>query len=143
MAEQSYSLDFDGYWVEEHWGSLPAASGVYCVYACIYRKASDKVSLRRLLYIGESGNVRRRVPEDPKERRDEWEDELADDEVLCVSCAKITPADARRRAEAAMINHHEPPCNVEYVLCFPFDKTHVSTSGEKAKLIPSFTVERH
>lgn len=143
MAEQNYTLDFKGYWREENWGSLPAVAGVYCVYACIHDETSGTVSLQRLLYIGESGNVRRRVPEDPEERLDEWEDELDDDEVLCVSYAKIKPQAARRRAEAAMINHHMPPCNCEYVFDFRFDKTHVKTKGKNAKLTAKFTVERH
>lgn len=143
MAEQSYSLEFDGYWRKPAWTNLPAKSGVYCVYACTHNQARSTVSLKRLLCIGESGNVRDRVPEDPKERRDEWEEELEDGEVLCVSYAPITPAGARRRAEAAMINHHEPPCNVEYVGYFPFDKTSVTTSGENAKLTTSFTIHRH
>ncbi len=140
MASQSYSLDFDGYWLETNWGSLPAKSGIYCIYAGTHNPEKNTVSLRRVLYIGESGNVRNRVPENPRTRRDKWARELRAGEVLCASCAEISPAAARERAEAAMIFHHKPPCNVEYTENFPFDKTTIHTSGKNIHLSASFTV---
>ena len=140
MAYQSYLLNFDGYWRESNWGGLPAESGIYCVYACTYDARKKTVWLNRLLYIGESKNVRDRIPEDPKDRRDKWTNELERGEVLCASCAKISPVGARIRAEAAMIYYHKPPCNVEYIYSFSFDKTRVETSGENILLSGSFTV---
>ena len=141
MAKRSYALEFDGYWREPNWSGLPAESGIYCVYACAYDSGKGTVSIKRLLYVGESGNVRKRVPEEPRNRRDKWAGELNRGEVLCVSCAKITAA-VRERVEAAIIYRHEPPCNTEYVDFFPFDATTVSTDGKKAKLSQSFAVER-
>jgi hypothetical protein len=40
---------------------LPAGSGIYGVYAAAYNQGNDTVTLNRLLYIGESENVRDRV----------------------------------------------------------------------------------
>ena len=48
----------------------------------------------------------------------------------------------RKRVEAALTYHHEPPCNIEYVDSFPFDKTNVTTKGETDKLSLDFTVLR-
>jgi hypothetical protein len=48
----------------------------------------------------------------------------------------------RERAEAAMIHHHKPPANTEYVNSFPYDTTTVSTSGQIVLLSPLFTVHR-
>ena len=142
MAEKSYTLEFDGFWREPNWSSLPTASGVYCIYACTHNAQKKTVSIKRLLYIGESDNVRDRVPEEPRDRREKWAKELARGEVLCASCAEVPSAD-RDRKEAAMIYHHKPPCNVQYIDSFPWDKTTISTSGESAKLTQRFTVYRH
>lgn len=138
MAGKSYSLTFDGYWRAPNAGGLPAKSGVYCVYSCTHDARENRVSIRKLLYIGESANVRNRV--DGHERRQDWEQELQYGEVLCFSAALIAPEADRQRAEAAMIHHHKPPCNVEYVRSFPYEQTTISTSGRNARLDSYFTV---
>lgn len=48
------NLDFDGYWREINKNSIPSKSGVYCVYSCVYNSSNKTVSLKKLLYIGES-----------------------------------------------------------------------------------------
>lgn len=140
MAEQSYYLEFGGYWRVPNKSGLPAKSGIYCVYACTYNKQTDKVTLLRVLYIGESDNVKDRVS--GHERWGDWEAELNWGEVLCFTAALISPDGARQRAEAAMIYKHEPPCNEEHVHLFPFETTTVSTSGKVALLHERFTVYR-
>jgi hypothetical protein len=62
-------------------------------------------------------------------------------EVLCFNAALVSPAADRERAEAAMINHHKPPCNTKYVSDFPFDETTIATSGTNALLAARFTVK--
>lgn len=138
MAAKSYSLDFDGYWRAPNINGLPAKSGIYCVYACVHNVNEKTVTLRRLLYIGEAENIQSRVA--GHERWKDWERELKAGEELCFNAALISPAADRQRAEAAMIHHHKPPCNVEYVHTFPFDTTTVATSGKNAKLDSYFTV---
>lgn len=138
MAAKSYSLTFDGYWRAPNASGLPAKSGVYCVYACTYDTRMKTVSLRKLLYIGEAANVRERVS--GHERWQDWERALQYGEILCFSAALIAPKSDRQRAEAAMIYHHKPPCNVEYVHSFPYEQTTISTSGQNALLGSYFTV---
>ena len=138
MAKKTYSLDFDGYWRAPNADGLPANSGIYCVYACTHNPQENTVSLRKLLYIGESANVRERVGSHEHWR--DWERELQQGEVLCFSAALISPGADRQRAEAAMIYYHKPPCNSEYVHSFPFDETSISTSGRNALLSGHFTV---
>jgi hypothetical protein len=138
MAAKSYSLDFDGYWRAPNIGGLPGKSGVYCVYACVHNVSEKTVTIRRLLYIGEAENIQARVA--GHERWKDWERELKVGEELCFNAALISPAADRQRAEAAMIHHHKPPCNVEYVHTFPFDTTTVTTSGKNAKLDSYFAV---
>ena len=138
MAAKSYTLDFDGYWRTPNISWLPAKSGIYCVYACTYNQQEKIVSIKKLLYIGEAENVNKRVSE--HERWQDWEGELRRGEELCFNAALISPESDRQRAEAAMIHHHKPPCNVEYVDSFPFEQTTISTSGKNAELDGHFTV---
>lgn len=138
MAAKSYALNFDGYWRDTAKGSLPAQSGIYAVYAATYNVNTDKVTLNRLLDIGEADKVRERIG--GHERRPDWERKLGVGEELCFSVALISPAPDRQRAEAAMINHHKPPCNVEYVNSFRFETTGITTGGRNALMTATFTV---
>lgn len=139
---KTFDLNFRGYRREENWGLLPSKSGIYCVYAATLDGKTGKLKNGRLLYIGESDDIRRRVPEKPKRRRDKWARELNSKEVLCVSYTEIENEDDRERAEAAMIYHHEPPCNEEYTDSFPFNRTRIRTGGKNAKLSKLFMVNR-
>lgn len=139
MAAKSYSLEFSGYWRVSNAGGLPARSGVYGVYACTHNMLANTVTLQRLLYIGEAENVQARVA--GHERWSDWARELKMGEELCFNAALIGPAPDRQRAEAAMIFHHKPSCNVEYVHNFPFDATSIATSGTNALMNSYFTVQ--
>ena len=97
---KTIDLNFRGYRLEEDWGLLPSKSGIYCVYAATPDGKTGRLKNGRLLYIGESDDIRRRVPEKPKRRRDKWVKELSDDEILCVSYAEIEDEDDRERAES-------------------------------------------
>ena len=132
-------LDFEGYWLEANKNGIPDASGIYCVYACTYNANTDKVSIRELIYVGESDNVRNRISN--HERLADWKKRLRSNETLCYSFAGVSEND-RVRAEAAVIFHHKPPCNTEYRNSFPFDTTTVTTSGRNAMLDSGYTVSR-
>ena len=58
---KTISLEFDGYWREVNKGGIPAESGIYGVYACTYNKDQSTVSLRELVYVGESSDVNSRI----------------------------------------------------------------------------------
>lgn len=138
MAEKNYSLQFDGYWRKPAINDLPTRSGIYCVYACVHNPEEKTVSIKRLLYIGESGNIQERVS--GHEKWGEWRSKLRSGEVLCFNAALISPSSDRERAEAAMIFQHKPPCNTEFVNSFPYDKTTIETSGRNNLLETYFTV---
>ena len=136
MSAKNYSLTYRGYWRESNRSGVPASSGVYSVYACTYDRYSDTVTLQKLIYIGESANVRDRIAN--HEKWQEWRRHLRPGQELCFNFAAIT-AD-RERVEAALINHHKPPANSEYVNYFPYPQTSVRTSGKNALLSTHFTV---
>lgn len=139
MPAKSYSIEFEGYWRNPD--GLPTDAGIYCVYACTYNPQTDKVAISRLLYIGESENIWKRV--NNHEKKPEWERQLSRNEVLCFNASTTSVLGQsydRERVEAAMIFHHKPPCNVEYKNTFPFDRTTVTITGDRARLDYQFTV---
>lgn len=139
MATKTFSVDFEGYWREPNISGVPSKSGVYCVYACTYNSAAKTVSLGKLIYIGEAGNVNERVAE--HEKWPTWKKHLKSGQEICVSFGYVQSSD-RDRVEAALIFKHKPPVNEEYKNSFPFDTTTINTSGRNALLSESFTVYR-
>ena len=96
----TYSLTYDGYWRASKASGIPAKSGVYSVYACRYNASEKTVTLRKLIYIGESTNVRDRIS--GHERTRDWQRHLQSGEELCFNFAPIITD--RVRGEAAVIN---------------------------------------
>ncbi|MFX1802068.1 GIY-YIG nuclease family protein [Paraburkholderia sp. A1RO-5] len=139
MAEQSYSIEFDGYYREPNKDGLPGKSGIYSVYRGIHNVEEKNVSLKELIYIGESVDINARVAD--HDRLEDWTARLREGEVLCYSYA-LVPTDHRVRVEAALIHKHKPPLNTEYVDAFPFDKTTISIQGKTRYLTESFSVLR-
>ncbi len=134
---KSLSLTFDGYWRESAAQSIPAQSGIYCVYGGTYNSNNDTVTLNRLIYIGESGDVRGRIA--CHEKIPAWRRYLKPGEILIYSFAPIYTD--RVCAEAAMIFHHKPPVNDEYSdNCL--DDVTMSLSGKIALLTAYFIVRQ-
>ncbi|MCY4049303.1 MAG: GIY-YIG nuclease family protein [Hyphomicrobiales bacterium] len=131
MVENAYSLRFDGYYFKTQTDRLPTTSGIYGVYGL-----SNSF---RLIYIGESSNVRDRV--ENHEKRTKWQSKIRTGEKICFNVALISSRE-RQRAEAAMIYKHKPPCNTEHVNSFQFDTTTIRTSGKNACMHDRFTVRR-
>lgn len=139
MANKTFSVSFEGYWREEDKDSVPAKSGVYCVYECTYNSKSDKVSIHKLIYIGEARDVRDRVKN--HEKKPLWKKHVRSGNELCYNFGDVESA-YRDRVEAAFIYKHKPPENTEYVDKFPFDDTTIEASGEAQELSTYFTVYR-
>ena len=139
MAAQTYSIDFDGYWREKNKGGIPKESGIYCVYSCVHNESEKNISIKKLIYIGESENVNERI--DGHEKLPDWKKHLKSGEELCYNFGGVSSS-SRVRCEAAMIFKHKPPENTEYVNTFPFDQTTMKLSGKTAKLTTNFTVNR-
>lgn len=139
MAEKTIAIDFEGYRRDKNKGGLPAISGVYCVYSCTYDVNENIVSIHKLIYIGEAGDIKSRIAD--HEKYNDWLKYVDKGDELCFSYGAVESSD-RLRAEAAMIFKHNPPENVEYTDSFPFDKTIMSLSGKTAKLHTNFTVNR-
>ena len=119
-------MEFKGYWTEASEEFIPSQSGVYCVYRGRYIPEDRRVLLKELIYIGESANVRQRIR--THEGRKSWREHLKDDETLCYSFTPVLYD--RNRAEAALIHHHKPPENTDFLYDFPYDDTAVFLTGK-------------
>ena len=135
---KTINLTFEGYWREVNSASIPNNSGIYLVYCCV--KTDSGISIRKLIYIGESGKVKDRI-EEHKKKTECWNNKLLSGEVLCYSFALIASPD-REQAEAALIFKHKPVCNDEYVDNFPYEETTVTSSGKCTDITQSFTVNK-
>lgn len=135
---KTFNLNFDGYYLEKNKSGMPDESGLYCVYSCTYNKADNTVSIKRLLYIGQSECIVSRLANHNK--LDMWNAELKSGETLCYSYTKVLLADLDR-CEAALIYKHKPKINTEYVNNFPFPETTIQLAGSTKNLHSSFTVE--
>ena len=139
MAAKTISIEFNGYWRDENKSGLPNKSGIYCVYECTHNVSQKTVTIHKLIYIGESENVKNRVAN--HEKYNDWLKHVRSGNGLCFSFGGVRSVD-RNRSEAAMIFKHKPPENEEYRDSFPFDKTTMSLSGKTALLNTYFTVDR-
>lgn len=141
MAEKTFEQTFEGYWREINKHSLPTYSGVYIVQSCTHNKEKGIVDLKKLIYIGKAdSNIKDRVQN--HEKLEDWKKYLKPGEQLCYSCTELSSL-YNERVEAALINKNQPIVNVEYKNSFPFDKTHVNSSGRYSTLIEKITVIRH
>jgi hypothetical protein len=105
----------------------------------------DSVTLKRILYIGQSENIGNRIK--THERYEDWVSELEWGEYLCFSFAPIARTEVNRFAitdmdiaEAALINFHKPTLNDDFKDHFPYEETNIVISGEKGLLNSYFTV---
>ena len=128
-ADKKYSLSFQGYFRSSNY--LFPKAGVYCVYRGIYNESNNTVSLKELLYIGQSKNVRERHLN--HENKGEWERQLRTGEELQYSMA-ILPESELERCEAALIFRNKPTCNHIGIDSFGYLPTLVEIKGCTAML---------
>lgn len=139
MAVQTFNVNIQGYWRDKDKSGIPNHSGVYFVYVASYNEQNEKVTLHRLLYIGESEDVNDRIQN--HEKYNEWKRYLSKGNELCFSTGQVDVY-IRLRVEAAYIFKHKPPVNTEYKDSFPFDQTTINSTGKIILLSTNFTVYR-
>ena len=133
-----YNLLFDEYCWRSKEMTAPEVCGIYCAYSCV--KQNGRLLVHDLLYIGQTGNVRRRLIQHTQEG--DFDSELTDDTFVFYTWAEL---DGRSldACEAALIYHYKPRYNDKHKDRFSgHDKTHVSCSGKWAFLVKGeFTQE--
>lgn len=137
--EQTFTQIIEGYYLEKNKGGLPTKSGVYFVYEGEYNQPDNTVSLKKLIYIGESADINTRVGSHEKQK--DWQKQIRAGCTLCYSYTLVDLTN-RNRVEAAYIHRHRPPVNTEYVNDYPFDKTIIKSTGKTALIDNFFVVNR-
>lgn len=138
MGAENFDLEFDGYWTEKTKGAMPSLGGIYCVYEGSYDPAKEGVAIRRLIYIGESNDVKASVSH--YKNWDRWRRYVGSGNDLCFSIASVEST-FRRRVKAALVFQHKPPLNEGFKESFPFDRTTISGRGNIALLNTHFTLD--
>lgn len=103
-----YTLNFKGYWRECNKGGVPSESGIYLVYRCMYNQESKTVSLKELIYIGQSRDVKTRLATHTK--LEEFKNVCMPGETLCYSFAQVNENDLDL-VENALIFAQKPRLN--------------------------------
>ena len=130
----------EGYWPLSRCGVLPEYSGVYFVYTGWYTLLKERLHLGKLIYIGESEDVRERIC--GHEKLDDWKKHLENSYMTLYFA--VCPVDTmdRKRVEAAYIYHHKPIVNTEYKNHFPFPITRIISTGEAFGLDTDFVAKK-
>jgi hypothetical protein len=139
MSEKTYSLIFDGYWKDLSIVKIPEKPGIYCAYTCSMDELNKKTKLKihSLVYIGESDNANKSV--NLHEKSNEFHKYLGDMQKICYSFAPLDKLSADV-VKSALIMSHNPPANSEVKK--PFEKLHITCSGQCALLKKDIVIEK-
>ena len=128
---KSFILNFKGYWREAKKDGIPAVSGVYLVYRCVYNSSSGTVSLRELIYIGQATNVNKRISSHLYDG--DFQGETHAGEVLCFSIAEVSKTDLDL-VENALIFAQQPRLNIRGKESFDYPDSSFNIGGRCALL---------
>ena len=134
-------LDFKGYRLENGWDSLEDVSAIYCIYSCIYDKEDDVVRGLKLLYIGESEELKTRVTNADHKGIKKARKRLRDGETLCLSYVPVDGR-SRKRLENALIFEHQPICCEDDKYTYTHETVSIKTKGKSKGLHKEFTVKK-
>ena len=135
-----FSIDIKGYYRDGSRGLFPNYPGVYFVYRGYFVPHLKTVTLKELLYIGESGDIGTRL--NNHERRDDFLSYLHADEELFYSFAVTDNLsdNHRQRIEASLIYELCPPLDTSLTESFGYSSTVIHVLGDRHAYIPT-TVE--
>lgn len=139
MPAYSYSILLEGFVMDNELDTLPAYSGIYCIYEMIARANPGEFEPARLLYIGEAGNLRERIKNHDK--MNVWQFSIKSKNKLGFTYAKVDSFN-RLRVKAALVFRHKPELNDEYLNEFPFHATIVKSDGRTDFLDTLFSVAK-
>ena len=142
MEFKLFSLVFKGYWTQSMVQDIPNAPGIYCAYVGIFFPESYTVSLKQLLFIEESVDVRQRISEHLESKT--WDGILIpDSEVFCFSYAPFDPeltSEDHERIAHAFAYKFKPVCDKgPRTLTAPKVRTQIECDGDIAYLESNFT----
>lgn len=113
-----YKIYFNGLWSEEYFAKIPNYSGIYVIYSGTNCR---KVSLKEILYIGQSKFIRNRIAK--HEKLSVIRDSLMPGDCLFISTAKVLNKRLLHRIEAKLIFDFAPKHNMQYSDRFEYPET--------------------
>lgn len=123
---RTYSILFEGYWLERNKRYVPAKSGVYMVYRGKYNQEKNNVELYEIIYIGQSVNMRERIVN--HDHIQAFEETLILGETLCYSCAELDVTDLDI-VENALIIAQKPRLNETKQSSLDYSEKRFQVSG--------------
>lgn len=134
-----YNLNFRGYWIDAHSSAIPSVSGVYLVYRCTYD--AEGVTLKELLYIGQSTDLNARIND--HEKKEIFLHECEEGETICYSVAEV-PQNDLDVVENALIFAQKPRLNTQLKDHFEHDIPVSLNLEGRCKLLNyvNFTIDR-
>ena len=118
-------LNFRGYWREINRAGIPSVKGVYFVYRCRYNTSDDTVSLKELVYIGQSQDVNKRIAEHSSNK--DFINVLQTEETFCYSVAEVDSN--LDLVENALIFMQKPRCNEKLKDTYSYDEASFDLGG--------------
>lgn len=135
----TYTIHFEGYWLEKDKARIPSQSGVYVVYRSKYDAISDKVTLNEIIYIGQSADVNSRIAN--HERLPDFQQTLSQGETLSYAFASVSLQDLDV-VEMALIIAQKPRLNDQTQSGIDFGDKQFQVSGRCALLkYTNFTIK--
>lgn len=135
MTTKVFNIEIHGYWRDPNRNTIPAVSGIYFVYEAAYDQKFDALILRRLIYIGESENIKESIIKNPD--YDNWLNHVRYGNELCYAAAFVEPQN-RSRIKAAFVKKHNPMENDLKNQTLSYEETIIKTTGEMTLLSPEF-----
>ncbi len=126
---KEFSLDFNGYWREVNKGGVPAKSGIYLVYRCVYNSKKDTVGLKEIIYIGKSENAHNRIVNHDKIH--EFNAQLENGEELCYAFAEV-PVTNLDIVENALVFAQKPILNDNLKDSYNYEAVSIKVDGRCA-----------
>lgn len=140
MSMDTYKIFFMGYRREEKMDGLPEYGGIYMVYRCVYNKDAKTVTLKELIYIGKSENIKERITSHDKQ--EEFQKKLREGEEICYSYASVKEEEMDV-VENGLIYMQKPPLNSQYTRSFNYPDSHFIIEGRCALLkYTDFSIEK-
>lgn len=134
-----YNINFKGYRRDCNKSTLPKNSGIYIVYRCVYDQGTDKVKLKKIIYIGQAQDLNQRL--NNHEKYPEFLSQCGTGEELCYAYADVS-LDDLDIVENALIFAQKPPLNSDLVDSFNHESAGFWIEGKCALLkYTDFTIE--
>lgn len=128
---KQYNINFKGYRRDCNKATLPHYSGVYMVYRCKYDSTSDKVSLKKIIYIGQAEDLNERL--NKHEKYSKFLEVCETGEELCYAYANISMDDLDI-VENALVFAQKPLLNSDLVDNFNHESAGFLVEGKCALL---------